>query len=218
MEPSFWHARWQANEIGFHQEEINAHLQSYWPRLDVAAGATVFVPLCGKSRDMLWLASRGHRVLGVEISPIAAAAFFAENDLPVEPIEQARFVLRRAGEITVLEGDYFDLRPDDLRGVAAVYDRASLIALPPDLRAAYAAQMAQLLPPGTPSLLVTLDYEQAEMDGPPFAVGPAEVEALFARDFRIAVLGEQDILAENPRFRARGLTRLAERVFRLTRR
>ncbi|MFP5507023.1 MAG: thiopurine S-methyltransferase [Gammaproteobacteria bacterium] len=218
MDHAFWHARWQANEIGFHQEEINAHLQSYWPRLDVAAGATVFVPLCGKSRDMLWLASRGHRVLGVEISPIAAAAFFAENDLPVEPIEQERFVLRRAGEIALLEGDYFDLRPDDLRGVAAVYDRASLIALPPDLRAAYAAQMAQLLPAGTPSLLVTLDYDQAEMSGPPFAVGAAEVEALFAADFRIEELDALDILDENPRFRARGLTRLAERIFRLTRR
>lgn len=218
MEPSFWHARWQANEIGFHQEEINAHLQGYWPRLDVAAGGTVFVPLCGKSRDMLWLASRGHRVLGVEISPIAAAAFFADNGLPVEPIEQERFVLRRAGEIALLQGDYFDLRPEELHEVAAVYDRASLIALPPAMRAAYAAHMAKLLPAGTPSLLVTLDYDQAEMNGPPFAVGPAEVATLFARDFRVEALGDLDILAENPRFRARGLTRLEERVYQLTRR
>lgn len=218
MEPSFWHARWQANEIGFHQDEINAHLQRYWPKLDLPAGGTVFVPLCGKSRDLLWLASRGHRVLGVEISPIAAAAFFAENDLPVEPIEQDRFVLRRAGEITLLQGDYFDLRPADLRAVTAVYDRASLIALPPALRARYAAHMASLLPSAVPVLLVALDYAQREMAGPPFAVDAAEVERLFATDFHVESLDALDILAENPRFRARGLTRLAEQAHRLRRR
>jgi thiopurine S-methyltransferase len=218
MDPSFWHARWQANEIGFHQEEINAHLQRYWPRLDQPAGGSVFVPLCGKSRDLLWLASRGHRVLGVEISPIAAAAFFAENDLPVEPIEQDRFVLRRAGEIALLQGDYFDLRAEDLRAVTAVYDRASLIALPPALRARYAAHMAALLPEGVPVLLVALDYDQREMDGPPFAVDAAEVERLFAGNFAIETLEALDILAENPRFRARGLTRLQEQVYHLRRR
>lgn len=217
MDPSFWHARWQANEIGFHQQEINPHLQRFWPPLGVTGG-TVFVPLCGKSRDMLWLASQGHRVLGVEISPIAASAFFSENGLDVEPMQEARFVRRQIAELTLLEGDFFDLTPAHLDGVTAVYDRASLIALPPPMRERYAAHMAALLPSGTPLLLVTLDYPQPEMDGPPFAVSAAEVAALFAARFDIDSLGGQDILAENPRFRARGLTRLEERVYRLVRR
>lgn len=218
MDPSFWHARWQANEIGFHQPDINAHLQRYWPQLELPAGGTVFVPLCGKSRDMLWLASRGHRVLGVEISPIAAAAFFAENDLPVEPVETDRFVRRRSGEITLLQGDYFDLKAADLRDVSAGYDRASLIALPPVLRARYASCMAALLPPGIPVLLIALDYAQHEMEGPPFAVAAVEVEELFGGDFRIDSFDALDILAENPRFQARGLTHLQEQVYRLIRR
>lgn len=217
MDPSFWHARWQANEIGFHQQEINPHLQRFWPQLGVTGG-TVFVPLCGKSRDMLWLASQGHRVLGVEISPIAAAAFFGENGLDVEPMQEARFVRRQIAELTLLEGDFFDLALAHLDGVTAVYDRASLIALPPPMRERYAAHMAALLPGGTPVLLVTLDYPQPEMDGPPFAVSAAEVAALFATRFDIDSLGGQDILAENPRFQARGLTRLEERVYRLARR
>lgn len=217
MDPSFWHARWQANEIGFHQQEINPHLQRFWPQLGVTGG-TVFVPLCGKSRDMLWLASQGHRVLGVEISPIAAAAFFGENGLDVEPMQEARFVRRQIAELTLLEGDLFDLAPAHLDGVTAVYDRASLIALPPPMRERYAAHMAALLPGGTPVLLVTLDYPQPEMDGPPFAVSTAEVAALFGACFDIDSLGGQDILAENPRFQARGLTRLEERVYRLVRR
>ena len=217
MDPSFWHARWQANEIGFHQQEINPHLQRFWPQLGVTGG-TVFVPLCGKSRDMLWLASQGHRVLGVEISPIAAAAFFGENGLDVEPMQEARFVRRQIAELTLLEGDFFDLALAHLDGVTAVYDRASLIALPPPMRERYAAHIAALLPGGTPVLLVTLDYPQPEMDGPPFAVSAAEVAALFATRFDIDSLGGQDILAENPRFQARGLTRLEERAYRLVRR
>ena len=218
MDPSFWHARWQANEIGFHQAEINPHLQHYWSLLQAALGGCVFVPLCGKSRDMLWLAGQGQRVLGVEISPIAAVAFFAENNLAYTAVADARFERRQAGEITLLQGDFFDLTGADLEGVTAVYDRASLIALPPPMRKRYAEHMAALLSPGVPVLLITLDYPPHEMDGPPFAVSAAEVETLFAPHFHLEPLGGQDILAENPRFQARGLTRLQEQVYRLVRR
>ena len=166
---------------------------------------------------MLWLASQGLRVLGVEISPIAVAAFCAENALDVEPVEIDRFVQRQAGEITLLQGDFFDLGHAHLEGISAVYDRASLIALPPAMRARYAEHMAALLPSGTPVLLVTLDYPQQQMDGPPFAVSAAEVAQLFGTHFQITPLGGQAILAENPRFQARGLTRLDERVYRLVR-
>ncbi len=218
MDQAFWHARWQANEIGFHQAEINPYLQTYWPGFAAAAGGCVFVPLCGKSRDMLWLASQGQRVLGVEISPIAAAAFFTENALQCSVETEPPFVRRQSGEITLLEGDFFALTPVHLTGVTAVYDRASLIALPAVLRRRYAQRMAELLPAGVPVLLITLDYPHGEMDGPPFAVTTAEVKELFAADFQIESLGGQDILADNPRFQARGLTRLEERVFRLRRR
>jgi len=218
MEKSFWHARWQANEIGFHQAEINAHLQNYWPTLHVEQGGCVFVPLCGKSRDMLWLAGQGQRVLGVELSPIAVADFFEENALTFSAQADTRFVRRQADEITLLEGDFFDLTAADTQGLTAVYDRASLIALPPSMRKRYAQQMVALLPSGVPVLLIALDYPPQEMDGPPFAVSAAEVAALFATDFHIEPLGGQDILMDNPRFQARGLTRLYEQVFRLLRR
>ncbi|MBI5039937.1 MAG: thiopurine S-methyltransferase [Gammaproteobacteria bacterium] len=218
MDPSFWLARWQANEIGFHQADINPHLQTYWPALQATPGGCVFVPLCGKSRDMLWLASQGHRLLGVELSPIAVAAFFEENNLAFTAQADTRFMRRQSGEITLVEGDFFDLTHLDLADITAVYDRASLIALPPPMRKRYAEHMAELLPPATPVLLVTLDYPPQEMDGPPFAVSAAEVESLFTPTFHIEALGGQDILAENPRFQARGLSRLQEQVYRLVRR
>lgn len=218
MDPSFWHARWQANEIGFHQNEVNAHLQRYWPLLNRPVGGSVFVPLCGKTRDMLWLAGQGLRVVGVEISPIAADAFFAENELAAESVRQGRFLRREAGEITLLEGDFFELTQADLGEIDSVYDRASLIALPPALRKRYAGHMARLLSPGVPLLLITLDYPQHEMHGPPFAVTVAEVDRLWSPGFRIERLNSSDILVENPRFQARGLSRLEEQVYRLIRR
>lgn len=218
MDQDFWHARWRANEIGFHQAEINAHLQAYWPQLNIPGGATVFVPLCGKSRDMLWLASQGFKVIGVEISALAVEAFFMENGLQPQRCEVSGYSQYSAGEIVILVGDFFSLQPELLGNIAGVYDRASLIALPPGMRAAYAHHMAKLLPTGVVSLLVSLDYAQSEMEGPPFAISPAAVEQLFAADFEITSLVGADILAENPRFQARGLTRLQEQVYRLVRR
>lgn len=218
MDQAFWHARWETNEIGFHQADINPHLQTYWPSLGAPPDGCVFVPLCGKSRDMLWLAGEGQRVLGVELSPIAVQSFFSENGLASAVTPAPLLTAYRSDEITLLQGDFFALTAERLAAVTAVYDRASLIALPPALRVRYARHMAALLRPAVPVLLVTLDYPQTEMEGPPFAVAAGEVERLFGIDFHITALGGQDILAENPRFQARGLTRLREEVYRLVRR
>ncbi|MGB5737544.1 MAG: thiopurine S-methyltransferase, partial [Thiohalocapsa sp.] len=102
-------------------------------------------------------------------------------------------------------------------GVGAVYDRASLIALPPAMRPGYAAHLTTLLAADVQSLLITLDYDQTRMSGPPFAVAASEVKALFSAAFELAPLAKFDVLAERPRWRQRGLDRLHEQVFRLRR-
>ena len=215
MKPDFWHERWQRNEIGFHQQEINAHLQDYWARLAVPAGGLVFVPLCGKSRDLLWLRARGHAVLGVEISPIAVRDFFIENALTPQVTRQGAFERYEADGLVVLCGDFFDLTPELLQAVAGVYDRAALIALPPELRTRYAGHSAAILPAATATLLVTMEYAQNEMNGPPFAVREDEVRRLYDKRYAVTSLLSKDILAENPRFRERGLSALSEKVYRL---
>lgn len=216
MNPNFWHERWQRNEIGFHQQEINAHLQDYWAQLAIPAGGQVFVPLCGKSRDLLWLRARGHAVLGVEISSIAVRNFFAENALTPQVTRQGVFERYEADGLALLCGDFFDLTPAELQGVTGVYDRASLIALPPELRTRYAEHSAAILPTVAYTLLVTMEYPQDEMSGPPFAVREDEVHRLYDKRFTVACLFTKDILAENPRFRERGLSALAEKVYLLT--
>ena len=213
MNSDFWQSRWDEGRIGFHQEEINPYLQRYWHKLGVAPQSTVFVPLCGKSRDMLWLYNLGHKVIGVEIVPRAVEAFFDENNMVVTRRQQGSFVLWESEGINIYQGDFFAITADELADVGAVYDRASLIALPPALRERYAAHLRAVLPGKRDILLVTMDYPQEEMDGPPFAVTEQEVAALYQDHFNIELLCSEDILAANPRFQEQGLSRLLEKVY-----
>jgi thiopurine S-methyltransferase len=104
-----------------------------------------------------------------------------------------------------------------LGSVAAVYDRAALIAWTPEQRAAYVAHISELTSPGTQTLLITMEYAQAQMTGPPFSVGPDDIERLYAQNHSIRELGRHDILANEARLRSRGLTQLHEACYRLTR-
>ena len=186
MHQAFWLERWQKNEIGFHNEEIHPHLQQFWPVLKIDAGSQVFVPLCGKSNDMLWLLAQDYHVMGVELSDLAVAAFFAENNVSASTRQLDRFTVHESERLCLYCGDFFDLSADQLCGVSAVYDRASLVALPHEMRIAYANHMRHLLKPGTKALLVAFDYPQHEMEGPPLSmahkiepVSAIKIEPLF---------------------------------------
>jgi thiopurine S-methyltransferase len=218
MEADFWHERWQQGQIGFHQPEVHPSLPRYWPALDVRPGSRVLVPLCGRSLDMVWFAQRGHPVLGVELSPIAAAGFFAHESLTPLRDSHGPFELYAAAHYEILQGDFFDTAAQSLGAIHGWYDRAALIALPPPMRLRYAAHMGELLAPGTRGLLIAVEYPQEKMNGPPFSVPVDEVHTLFERDFKVELLERRDVLAANPRFVERGLDCLYEGVFRLERR
>ena len=217
MDRKFWLERWQRGEIGFHQDEVNPHLANHWPQLARTPPGEIFIPLCGKSRDLLWLAGQGYRVLGVEISPLAVQAFFEENELTPQRSRLDSFERWQFEDITILLGDFFDLQPEHLVRVQAAYDRASLIALPPEMRARYARHLTRTLPAMAPVLLITLEYPQHEMNGPPFSVGEEEVHQLYDRDYNVDRLAVHDIWAQTPRFQAKGLSALTETVYRLDR-
>lgn len=216
MEKDFWLERWEREEIGFHEGEVNAYLARFWHQLQLAQGSVVFVPLCGKSADMQWLREQGHAVTGVELSDIAAQAFFKENGYTAHSSSSGKFRHYEANDIRILCGDFFDLSRDDLAKAGVVYDRASMVALPPEMRKRYVKHLVNILPPAAQILLVTFDYPQSEMSGPPFAVSAGEVEALYSEHADIQLLMQKDVLAENPRFKKRGLTRLQESIYLLT--
>ena len=219
MHEDFWQERWARNEIGFHLREVNPYLQRHWPDLELAPGAQVLVPLCGKSLDMAWLAGLGYRVLGVELAESAVIAFFAEQELTPEVDQYGAFRRYRAGAVELLCGDFFALQAADVEDCSGLYDRAALIALPEGMRERYAAHLAAILPSGCAGLLVTLDYPQAEMSGPPFAVDEALVAQLLTeQQWTCELLEQADVLGQNWRFLQRGLTRLDERAYRLRKR
>ncbi len=216
MTHDYWLERWVREETGFHQDEINPYLRQYWPTLQLLPNSEVFVPLCGKSHDMRWLREQGHTVLGVELSPIAVQSFFEENNETPQQITDKKFTRYQANDIGILLGDFFDLSQDDLVQTSAVFDRASIVALPPETRQRYVRHLVNILPPATRILLITFDYPQAEMTGPPFAVSPDEVESLYQSAADIKRLSQQDILAEHTRFRERGISQLQEYVYLCT--
>jgi thiopurine S-methyltransferase len=218
MQPDFWSERWRTGQIGFHQTQVDRNLLQHWPDLATAPTSRVFVPLSGKSLDLLWLRDRGHPVVGVELSTLALEAFCMENGIPARRRPMEKFDAYEAPNLQLLCGNFFDLTPTLLGDVAAVYDRAALISWAPELRAPYVEHLATLTPPGTPTLLITLEYPQAQLPGPPFSLNSAEIERLYSPHYTIQELARQNVLATEPRMRARGVTELFEVCYRLTRR
>lgn len=215
MHEDFWRARWQRNEIGFHLPQVNPWLQRHW---EAAAGARVLVPLCGKSLDMVWLAAQGCRVLGVELMEIAVRDFFQEQGLAPEITDNGRFRCYRHGDLELWCGDFFALRAEDVADCAVFYDRAALIALPEALRERYVAHLSAILPAECRGLLITVDYDQTLREGPPFAVPDEEVRRRWeGAGWSVRSLEVRDVLNENWKFLQRGITRLEEAAYRLSR-
>jgi thiopurine S-methyltransferase len=217
MEPAFWIERWQTRQIGFHQSSIHPFLERWWPSLDAPAGARVYVPLCGKSLDMVWLAVRGHTVVGTELVGLAVREFFGEQHVAASTTTLGPFIRHTAGPFEILEGDALALTPELLGPVQAAYDRAALVALPPAMRAQYAESFAQLLPGGAKALLVAFEYPQHMKSGPPFSVEPDEIDALYGRHFHVRGLERVDLIASSPKFAEAGISAVHEVAYALER-
>lgn len=222
MDADFWHQRWQDNRIGFHQDQPTPLMQKHWPSIGAPPGCRVFVPLAGKSRDMLWLAAQGHRVLGVELSQLAVEQFFDEHGLQPD-IHETRYGRHyrargtQTGDIELICGDAFALDAAALADCAAVFDRAALIALPSELRLRYVDELYARLPGECRGLLITLEYPQDEKEGPPFSVTESEVRARFDSRWNVELLERRDILATQSNFIDEGVSALDTCVYRLQR-
>jgi thiopurine S-methyltransferase len=218
MDKEFWFRRWQKNEIGFHMTEPHHSLAKFYDLLQVQQGDSIFVPLCGKSPDLVWLRKEGLNVVGIELSRTAVEAFFNENHLPGKWTNEAGIPCCRGEGYKIYCGDVFKLANADLDGASTVYDRGSLVALPPEMRSRYVAHLAALLSSGSRVLLISYIYNQAETAGPPFSIPQKDIEILFGENFQIEILAEEDALWSHQGLVARGVTQLTEYVVLLTRR
>ncbi|GGG97913.1 thiopurine S-methyltransferase [Silvibacterium dinghuense] len=192
MQEAFWQDRWKNNQIGFHTPQANPLLVRHFGQLQMPAPARVFIPLCGKSLDMHWLLSQGHRVAGAELSPIAVAQFFEE--LGREPRVTAMGSLQRydAEGVSIFQGSIFDLTPEMLGPVDMVYDRAALVAFPEEMRDRYVPHLLRLTD-SAPQLLICFEYDQVCDDGPPFSVDETEVRRLYPAAAEQRLLERQEV-------------------------
>ena len=178
MEKQFWEEKWEAQELGFHLSFVHPILKRNLAAFDLPAGATVFLPLCGKTRDIGWLLEQRFRVAGAELSRTAVEQLFDELGQTPEITQAGPLERFAAGGAEIYVGDIFDLEPATLGPVDAVFDRAALVALPEEMRQRYAAHL-EALTRGAPQLLITFEYDQSAMSGPPFNVSAEEVQRLY---------------------------------------
>jgi thiopurine S-methyltransferase len=205
MELSYWQSKWKKGKIGFHMEDGYAGLPKHWSALDVENPVTL-VPLCGKSKDLLFLSEHSSKVVGVEASEIAVKDFLTENNLSAKISSYAGFTIYKARNIEMWQGDFFKLPEHKLPAVDVIYDKAALIALPPGMRKAYVSKIFDLISSHTQILLHLFDYRQQEMTGPPFSVPIAEVKEYFGKRFTIDILERNELDLNNyKKFQNRGL-------------
>ncbi|MGP9689879.1 thiopurine S-methyltransferase [Psychrobacter sp. AOP22-C1-C5] len=199
MNPEFWQKRWQEKRIGFNQSEVNPLLIKYWPALNVPADSRIFLPLCGKSIDMVWLAAQGYDVVGVELVESAVREFFAEQSIeptvhqhlenPAIKCYQGKLEDSERS-ITLWVADIFALTSKDIGNISAVYDKAALIALPADMRSDYSKQIRKISG-NAPQLLITLNYDQSKKDGPPFSISHEQVQQYYSEYYQITELANE---------------------------
>lgn len=193
MDVSFWRERWESNNIGFHKSEANTLLVNCWDKLAIPKGSRVFVPLSGKTRDIAWFLSQGYRVAGAELIEIAIEQLFAE--LGVEPkISRLGAVsLYSAQDIDLVVGNILNISSEILGSVDAIYDRAALVALPEAIRQQYTAHLTAITHQA-PQLLITFEYDQTLMAGPPFSISAAEVQAHYGDRYEISLISTTDVI------------------------
>ena len=192
MDASFWHNRWQTNQTGWHERDINPLLIAHFPSLNMTPGGRVFVPLCGKSLDIGWLLSRGYAVAGAELSELAVSQLFAELGIEPRITEVGKHRLFRGEKIDIFVGDLFDLSREMLGPVDAVYDRAALVALPEPMRARYAAHL-KAITTVAPQLVIGYEYDQTVVPGPPFSVTADELHRHYSNNYALTLLARVEV-------------------------
>ncbi|PAU95144.1 hypothetical protein CK503_02795 [Aliifodinibius salipaludis] len=217
MEISYWQSRWRKGNTGWHMDTVYPPLPTLWSRLGIKSDARVLVPLCGKSLDLLWLAKHSETVTGVDVSPKALHQVMQQHNEPFVQDSSHGFTIYRSDSLELWEGDFVKLPVTQIPPQDLIYDKASIIALPPEQRPHHAKKIIDLCNTDTQILIQTFEYNQSEMNGPPFSVDEQELQKLFGNQFELVCMREQSKLEELQQFKRRGLSSyLTEKIFHLT--
>ncbi len=208
MEHEFWKQAWEDGRTGFHRSEYHPELIKYFPLFEAKSEESILVPLCGKTLDMIWLSHQNLYVHGVELSEKAVREYFLENNLDDYKVEENCYTHQN----TTLEvGDFF--KHNNVNGHDYIYDRAAIVALPKATRKEYAHHCLKLLKPGGRILLITFEYDQTKLSGPPFSVTEAEVNELYGKEASIELLEKKSDKPKNPKFKDAGVEFFTQKVY-----
>ncbi|KGJ89667.1 Thiopurine S-methyltransferase [Colwellia psychrerythraea] len=192
MDSNFWHQRWETNDIGFHQRSVNPLLAEYFNTLSLAEGARLFIPLCGKTLDIAWLLSKGYRVAGAELNQPAVEQLFCELGVEPRVTKLGELICFSAENIDIFVGDIFDLSTELLGDIDAIYDRAALVALPEAMRKQYRAHLLEITHIA-PQLLLTFEYDQTVLEGPPFSISSEDINQYYADQYTLKRLKQIEV-------------------------
>lgn len=192
MDPSFWINRWEENRLGWHQDDAHPLLVQFIDSPPPPQGARIFVPLCGKTRDIGWLLSQGYRVVAAELSEIAIQQLFDELGIIPEVTDQGALKHYKMSGVDVFVGDVFDLSTEQIGPVDLIHDRAAMVALPEDMRSRYVAHLTAITGAAR-QFVISFDYDQNLIDGPPFSVPQSKIKALYGAEYSQTLLYSQDL-------------------------
>lgn len=184
MDAQFWHNKWRDQDIGFHQPQGNPLLAAHFNALALAPGSRIFVPLCGKTRDIAWLLAQGFAVVGAELSELAVEQLFAELNVQPRRAVFGNCVLYQAQGMDIFVGDIFALTHVMVGKIDAIYDRAALVALPEQTRKFYTAHLIDISSRAK-QLVITFEYDQNQLSGPPFSIASAQMEVHYKQYYNL---------------------------------
>ena len=193
MHPDFWHNRWQTQQTAFHELKPNDFLTRYFNRLGLSQGDRIFVPLCGKTLDIGWLLAQSYCVAGAELSPLAVEHLFEGLGISPHITHLKHMDIYSGPYIDICVGNIFDLTADILGPVNAIYDRAALVALPADMRLNYSRHLMELTHKA-PQLLICYEYDQTQMNGPPFCVTEPQLHDYYGTNYNIELIMRTPVL------------------------
>lgn len=190
MKHEFWHDKWQKNEIGFHLNQPHSLLVKYIDSLNLEKNNHIFLPLCGKSLDIHWLLAQGYHLIGIDLSPIAIEELMAELAIPFTERKLEKLTHYHHPQIDLFVGDFFELTSSNIGKIDAIYDRAALVALPEEMRTDYAQHLMQISNQAT-QLLISFEYDQSVMTGPPFSISPQQLKDYYSKQYQLQLLDSQ---------------------------
>eukprot|EP01061_Rhynchopus_euleeides_P017456 TRINITY_DN29009_c0_g1_i1.p1 TRINITY_DN29009_c0_g1~~TRINITY_DN29009_c0_g1_i1.p1 ORF type:complete len:251 (+),score=104.53 TRINITY_DN29009_c0_g1_i1:59-754(+) len=187
----YWNQRWQDGSTGWRNAENEPEGPPFADNVSFAEGAleqkvlcegkSAFVPLCGDSNVVLYLAEQGMTVVGLDGSAIAV------QQLKARVAEASEDVQKR---VHLVEGDFYAFLPGsemhlgstakNIKQFDFIYDRASFVAIDPARRDEYKSLMEAWTSPGAVYYFEAIQRKPSLVkEGPPHHTPYETVETHF---------------------------------------